>query len=138
METRICVYTCRGVKIVFSVNIHISFLPQPHPVDGPQLAWEHSAVKPLSDRYQPRASRYPRLSNARSRCPRLFLYTRYSCMFLSCAYSSLITSATLYPAMNTIANNATCNTTSIIAIMCLLFKVNVRYVFKIWISICNT
>ena len=138
METRICVYTCRGVKIVFSVNIHISFLPQPRPVDGPQLAWEHSAVKPLSDRYQPRASRYPRLSNARSRCPRLFLYTRYSCMFLSCVYSSATTPPILYPAMNTINTNIICNIGSIIAIMCLLFKVNIRYVFKIWISICNT
>jgi hypothetical protein len=66
----------RWVEIVFLLNIPIFFLPQPRPVDGPQLAWEQSAVKPLSDRYRPRASRSPRLSNARSRCPRFFLCAR--------------------------------------------------------------
>ena len=49
----------RWVEIVFLLNIPISFLAQPRPVDGPQLAWEHSAVETLSDRYRPRSARHP-------------------------------------------------------------------------------
>jgi hypothetical protein len=48
----------RWVKIVRLLKIPIFFLPQPRPVDGPQLAWEQIAIKPLSDRYQPISSRY--------------------------------------------------------------------------------
>jgi len=48
---------CRGVKIVFLLNIYIFFLYRPRPIDGPQLAWEQIAIKPLSGRYQTIASR---------------------------------------------------------------------------------
>jgi len=49
----------RWVEIVFLLKIPISFFAQPRPIDGPQLAWEQIAIKPLSDRYRPRSSRSP-------------------------------------------------------------------------------
>lgn len=66
----------RLVKIVFLLNIHVSFLPRPRPVDGPRLSWEQSAVETLSDRYRPRASRSPQISGIGHRARDLFLYWR--------------------------------------------------------------
>jgi len=43
---------CRGVEIVYLLRIHVFFVHRPRPIDVPQLAWEQSAIKPLSDRYQ--------------------------------------------------------------------------------------
>jgi len=39
------------------LNVHVFFLHRPRPIDGPRLAWEQIAIKPLSDRYQPTAAR---------------------------------------------------------------------------------
>ena len=122
---------CRGVEIVFSLRIPIAAYFFVRAVDGPQLAWEHSAHTPLSGRYRPLSSTKNQLSPAFLYTREIFVRARYSCMFLSCAYSSVTTSPILYPAMNTINTNVTCNTTSIIAIMCLIFiyTVNICLLF---------
>ena len=119
---------CRGVEIVFALRIYIALPFFVRAVDGPQLAWEQSAIIPRAPRYRPLSSATSRPFCTTRGAAQIFVRAHYSCMFLSCAYSSLITSAVLYPAMNTINTNATCNTTSIIAIMCLIFiyTVNIR------------
>ena len=63
-----CIY-CRCVEIVFLLKIHIVQKFFCMPVDGPQLAWERSALIPLSIRYHPRATRH-RLKDARFFLPR--------------------------------------------------------------------
>jgi hypothetical protein len=122
---------CRGVEIVFVLRISIALPFFVRAVDGPQLAWECSAHIPLSGRYHPLSSRSLRPFCTTRDAARLFVRAHYSCMFLSCAYSSVTTSPILYPAMNTINTNVTCNTTSIIAIMCLIFiyTVNICLLF---------
>ena len=72
---------CRGVEIVFSLRICIAMRLFVRAVDGPQLAWEQSAIKPLSGRYRPLSST----------TLHLFCTTRnaiYSCIFFCPSYSS--------------------------------------------------
>ena len=81
---------CRGVKIVFAVKVHIATHFFVRAVDGPRLAWEQSAIKPLSGRYRPRASTtlHP------------FCTTRdaiYSCIFFCPSYSSTHTCMAFIP-----------------------------------------
>ena len=53
----ICVYTVDGERSCACCELVAFFLPRQHPVDGPRLAWGHSAIIPLPHRYRPRASR---------------------------------------------------------------------------------
>ena len=47
---------CRGVEIVFSLRIYIALPLFVRAVDGPQLAWEQSAIIPRAPRYRPLSS----------------------------------------------------------------------------------
>ena len=72
---------CRGVEIVFSLRIYIVSPFFVRAVDGPQLAWEQSAIIPRAPRYRPLSSTtlHP------------FCTTRgaiYSCIFFCPSYSS--------------------------------------------------
>lgn len=99
---------CRGVKIVFAVKIPIVLPFFVRPIDGPQLAWEQSAIIPRADRYRPLSSATSRPFCTTRSAARLFVRARYSCMFLSSAYSVMITSITLYSPMNITVNSITC------------------------------
>ena len=118
---------CRGVEIVFALRIFIALPFFVRAVDGPQLAWERSAHIPLSGRYHPLSSRSLRPFCTTRKAARLFVRARYSCIFLSCAYSSVTTSPILYPAMNTINISITCITVSITDIICLIFIIIITH-----------
>ena len=108
---------CRGVEIVFVLRIYIALPFFVRAVDGPQLAWEHSAHIPLSGRYHPLSSRSLRPFCTTRRAAYFFVRAHYSCIFLSCAYSvAIITNARTIQYMNA-TNNViwdtiaiTCNT----------------------------
>ena len=53
----ICVYTVDGERVCACCELIYLFCTRHHPVDGPRLAWEHSATIPLPHRYRPRATR---------------------------------------------------------------------------------
>ena len=99
---------CRGVKIVFALRIYIALPFFVRAVDGPQLAWEQSAIIPRAGRYRPLSSATSRPFCTTRDAAHLFVRARYSCMFLSSAYSVMITSITLYSPMNITVNSITC------------------------------
>ena len=74
---------CRWVKIVFVLRIHIATKFFCHPVDGPQLAWEQSAIRPPSVRYQPISPR------ARRKDARFFLPRALFCTIRDSGYYSI-------------------------------------------------
>ena len=51
--SQVYVYILSMVKRCVCVeNTPGFFFAQPRPIDGPQLAWEHSAIDPLTNRYR--------------------------------------------------------------------------------------
>ena len=98
----------RGVEIVFALKIYIAFYFFVRAVDGPQLAWEQSAIIPRAPRYRPLSSATSQSFCTTRGAAQVFVRARYSCMFLSCAYSLMITSITLYIPINITVNSITC------------------------------
>ena len=109
----------RCVEIVLLLRIHIAMHFFVRAVDGPQLAWEHSAHIPLADRYHMRSSRPSEPFCTTRGAAHLFVHRApaiYSCIFLSCLYSvAIITMALTAQYMNATNNviwnaiMATCN-----------------------------
>jgi len=123
---------CRGVKIVFAVKIPIVLPLFVRAVDGPQLAWEQSAIKPLSVRYHPRSSRSSEpFCTARS-AARLFVqraFAIYLCIFSLCLYSVMIITIAFAAQYMNVMNNVNCNATNDVWNRFMCFNFNYLFIY---------
>ncbi len=106
---------CRRVEIVFSLRIHRVSPFFVRPIDGPQLAWEQSAIKPLSGRYHPRSSRSSEPFCTAHSAARPFVrraFAIYLCIFSLCLYSVMIITIAFAAQYMNVMNNVNCNATN--------------------------
>ena len=132
---------CRGVEIVFLLRIHIALPLFVRAVDGPQLAWEQSAIKPLSGRYHPRSSRSSEpFCTARS-AARLFVrraFAIYLCIFSLCLYSVIIITIAFAAQYINVMNNVNCNAVNNVWYIFILLLIYIVYYYNLiptWFNI---